>query len=105
MTGGYYKCGVRITVSDSASPNETTADTFYYQVVDANYEHITKASGPITNYVNYDQEGSLKVRAWAKDQDRKRWTQNRMDKLWNRYSTTNNTYDKPNRNTRNKLVV
>lgn len=69
MTGGYYKGGVKITVTDSADPNETTAVDLYYEVVDANNEALSRATGKVTNYVNFSQEGTFKVRAWAKDEE------------------------------------
>ena len=69
MTGGYYKGGVKITVTDSADQNETTAVDLYYEVVDANNEALSRATGKVTNYVNFRQEGTFKVRAWAKDEE------------------------------------
>lgn len=102
MTGGYYKCGVRITVSDSASADETTAVSLHYEVVDANNEALSKASGPVTNYVNFSQEGTFKARAWAKDEERNRWTKDRVAKFWNRHSSANNTKHITIRNSWNK---
>ena len=105
MTGGYYKCGVKIHVTDSASPSTTTAKTLHYEVVDSNNESLQKASGEVTNYINFSQEGTFKVRAWAKDEDRKPKPQNRMANIWNRHSSTNNTNHFFSRNNWNKQLV
>jgi len=66
----YYTCGVKITVTDSVDPNVTSAEKFYYEIVDKDNEaRVIKEKTEITNYTNFNTDGNFKIRAWAEDSE------------------------------------
>lgn len=68
-TNGYYRSGIKITLTDTAPSTSSTATSLNYEIVNQASETTPVQSGPVTNYATFEKEGNYKIRVWSADDD------------------------------------